>query len=427
MAVESKIDEIRKAVEVLYATLKEQAAAAQAKRAESEVKAIRDRVARWGLADKSAALDAHLKGTTPPPPGLKWTPIFDGKSLDFLVMNGEGAWVLDNGGLLHVKGRKNSAQTKRHFTDGDFRVWFKVRDASHVGFAIRQGEEGFTGVSLGGAELNQLDDKQHEFLISCRGSDVKAFLDDKPFPVEVNGKSLKGPLQFNAYGEYFVIKLLEFRDPAENANPVGHWRFDGVSGGQVADASGQGNTGTLVDGPAPVTGALGGALQFDGRKSHVSVASSPSLSITGPLSITAWVNPKPSDDKTQARAIVEKWDGTASANFSGYLLRVTTRGSVQFVISEPARCSEVATTKPLPVDTWTFLAAVFDGANVRIYVNGTLDRTLPATATPGPSQGALRIGMGGGGGAHYFLGAIDDVRVYNRALSPEEVTRIGAR
>lgn len=424
--VDAKVDDVRKAVEAVYLPLKEQASSAQARRVDFELKSIRDRVVRWGLPEKSADLDAHLKRVQPPPAGLKWTPLFDGTSLDFLSQGGEGAWVVDNGGLLHVPDRKASAQTKRLFSDGDFRLRFKFRQADHVGVTVRQSVEGYYFVALNGAELNQLDDRQHEFFISCRGSEVKAFLDDKPFPVQVKGQPTKGALQFNAHGAYFVVKTLEFREPADLERPVGHWTMDTIAEGKVPDISGKENHGTAMDGPVPVLGAVGGALQFDGRRSHVAVASSPSLSVTGPLTVCAWVNLKPASDPPLARAIVEKWDGTSTANYNGFMLRVSTKGNGHFVISESTRSSEVSTTKVLPTETWVFLSGVFDGSSVQIYVNGALDRSVPATASPGISQGQLRIGMGGGGGAHYFHGAIDDVRVYARALSAEEIARLAA-
>ena len=429
--VDGKIQEVRTAADALYSPLKEQAAAARSKGAEAEVKSVRDRIARWGLPDKVADLDAHLKSlqASPPPKvdGWQWTPIFDGKSLDFLSMGGEGAWILDNGSLAHVKGRKASAQTKRHFSDGDFRIRFKVRKASHVAFALRQTGEGYLLVALDGAKLEQLDDREHEVFISCRGASVTATLDDKPHPVATEGKPTgKGPLQFNAYGEYFVLKTLEFREPFDSITPIAHWTFDNVVDGWVADVSGKGNPGTLENGPLSVPGRIGNALQFDGRRSHVAVASSPLLAITGPLTISAWVNPKPPDDSPMSRGVVEKWD-SAATGISGYFLRISTRGHAYFMISEPGRTAEANTTKPLVPDTWTFVAGVYDGVNVKTYINGTLDRTTPAPFAPASSTGVLKIGMGGGGGSHYFFGVIDDVRIYNRALAADEVARLAGK
>lgn len=425
--VDVKIQEVRKAVDVVYAPLKEQAAVARSKGNEAEVRSIRERIGKWGLADRTADLDGHLKGVAPSADARPWIPLFDG-TLDFLVGGGEGSWVLENGGVLHVKGKKASAQTKRHFTDGEFRIRFLFRNASHVGFALRQTAEGHAAVSFNGAELKKLDENEHELLVVCRGAEITASIDGRPHPVEAGGKVLaRGQVQFNAYGDYFLLKLLEFRELAESVEPVAHWTFDSPADGRVADASGKGHAATLVDGPIPVAGKLGGALGFDGRRAHVSVAHSASLSMTGPLTIAAWINPGTPRETIMARAIVEKWDPAPTDGLSGYFLRLSTKGHAHFMVSDNGKYSEVSSVKPIPIDTWTHVAAVFEGPRVKMYVNGILDRTAPASFSPSASTGPLRVGMGGGGGSHYFLGAIDDVRLYSRALSLEEIARLAGR
>ena len=429
--VDAKLQDVRKAVDALYAPLKDQAATARGKGEENDVKTLRERVARWGLPDKAADLEAHLKTVqpepTPKPAGWQWVPIFDGKSVDFLSMNGEGAWNVENGTLVHVKGRKSSAQTKRRFADGDFRIRFKVSKASHVGFAFRQvSADAYYFVALNGAELNQLDEKEHEFFVTCRGPEVKATLDEKPFPVEAKGKPTEGPLQFNAYGEYFVIKALEFREPLESLHPIGHWTLDAVVGGTVADASGFGNPGTVVDGAAPVPGRINGALQFDGKRSHVTVPHAPALAVTGALTIAAWVNPAPAGD-VPTPSVVEKWDGGPDGGVSGYFLRLGKGGLAHFSLGSPGKLAEVYSLKTVPPESWTFLAATYDTGILKMYVNGALERTATTTYVPGPSRGPLRIAMGGGGGAHYFAGGIDDVRVYNRALSADEIAKLAGK
>jgi uncharacterized protein YodC (DUF2158 family) len=436
--VDAKIAEVRKSVDALYGPLKAQAAAAKAKGAENDVKSVRDRVERWGLAGKATELEAHLRNLappappaarpTPPPtpaPGARpWTSIWDGKSVDFLVLGGEGAWVPENGSLVHVKEKKASAQTIRQFTDGEFRIRFKFRDVSHIGFAIRQSMEGSLGVGLDRLVLETLDDKEHELLISFKGAEATATLNGKPQPIQVNGKSMKGALQFNAYGEYFVIKTLEFRETAaEIPSLVGHWTFEAAPSGNSDDSSGLANDSKLLEGAVLGPGRIGNAVHFDGRKANVSVPSSPSLVLTGPLTIAAWVNPGPRREN-YAPSIVEKWDTVRGGGQSGYFLRLAKTGQVHFVVSEPAGMAEVFSVTSPPSNAWTLLTAVFEKGSVKIYVNGTLEKTAPANVSPGISRSALRIGMGGGEGGHYFQGALDEVRLYKRALAAEEIARM---
>jgi hypothetical protein len=77
-------------------------------------------------------------------------------------------------------------------------------------------------------------------------------------------------------------------------------------------------------------------------------------------------------------------------------------------------------TAVVPTNAWTHLAYTYDGANMRMYVNGVLVRTVARTGNILLSTGALRIG-GNASWGEYFTGLIDDVRVYNRALILAEV------
>jgi hypothetical protein len=72
------------------------------------------------------------------------------------------------------------------------------------------------------------------------------------------------------------------------------------------------------------------------------------------------------------------------------------------------------------VNAWTYLAATYDGTTLRIYVNGSLAQSTNVPGTLVTSNGALRIG-GNSVWGEYFRGLIDEVRVYNRALSVSEI------
>jgi hypothetical protein len=71
--------------------------------------------------------------------------------------------------------------------------------------------------------------------------------------------------------------------------------------------------------------------------------------------------------------------------------------------------------------TWTHIATTYDGATQRLYVNGTLVATRAQTGNIAVSGGALRIGGNNAWAGEFFQGLIDDVRVYRRALSAEEI------
>jgi hydrogenase maturation factor HypE len=77
-------------------------------------------------------------------------------------------------------------------------------------------------------------------------------------------------------------------------------------------------------------------------------------------------------------------------------------------------------TAALPTYAWTHLAFTYDGAAMRMFVNGVQVSTTALTGVMPIGAGALRIG-GNGVWGEYFRGAIDEVRIYNRALSAAEI------
>ena len=74
----------------------------------------------------------------------------------------------------------------------------------------------------------------------------------------------------------------------------------------------------------------------------------------------------------------------------------------------------------MPLNAWTHLAATYDGAVLRLYVNGALAGSIAVSGAMAASTGVLRIG-GNGVWGEWFAGLIDEVRVYNRVLTASEV------
>jgi hypothetical protein len=97
------------------------------------------------------------------------------------------------------------------------------------------------------------------------------------------------------------------------------------------------------------------------------------------------------------------------------------RGRPSTTISTRAGDGQLSAGAHLPTDTWTHLAATFDGSTQRLYVNGELVGTRPQAGDISVSGGKLRIGGSSGSGDDYLTGYIDEVRVYNRALTQAEI------
>jgi len=163
------------------------------------------------------------------------------------------------------------------------------------------------------------------------------------------------------------------------------------------------------------SGRFGGALSFDGSDDWVTVPDASSLDLTSAMTLEAWVYPTGSG--TVARPIVGKERPSSAAWF----LNAATSGVSNPSVAVRLGSNVVASAAgPLPVNTWTHLAATYDGAFLRLYVNGTLAVERAASGVLATSSRPLRIGHNDVDGG-VFLGRIDEVRVYARALGAQQI------
>jgi hypothetical protein len=206
-----------------------------------------------------------------------------------------------------------------------------------------------------------------------------------------------------------------------NAGLVAAYSFNEGTGTTVADASGNGNTGTIVGAAWTTAGKYGTALSFNGISSYIDLGNPASLKLTGSMTLSAWVmaTGNPPDDGQ----IISKAD-----NFSGWQLKSSPdTGPHTFGVSiSPNGTSWVqrysATTRSL--STWYHVAGVYDAAArvLNIYVNGVLDSGVLAGTVPASQfNAASNVNIGRRTGGFYFKGTIDEVRVYNVALTQAQI------
>ena len=184
-------------------------------------------------------------------------------------------------------------------------------------------------------------------------------------------------------------------------------------GRQRRTASGNANTGTLTNGPVWAAGNNAGALQFDGTNDRVRVNDSASLDLTTAATFEAWVYP------TAAlwgwRTILQKEADAYLFTASGDQGRPVAGGTFN-----GACCTSVVAPAALALNTWTHVAATYDGAQIRLFVNGAQVAAVARTGTFEVNVNPLWIGGNALYGEH-FQGRIDDLRIYNRALSAAEI------
>lgn len=190
-----------------FGDLKDKATAARLRGAKTEVDAAKAEVAKWGIPQYVADLDAALDQAA-------WKPIFDGKTTNFMVREAKNFWLVQDGALVRDTSKGDqAAQTNTDFEDGVFRFRFTIQNGSNLYFAVRQAGGGQTRVGFNKPDLDLLPAGIHEILITCRGLDISATLDGNPVKVLFEGKvHPRGRIQFNSSAADFRLLTVDMRD-----------------------------------------------------------------------------------------------------------------------------------------------------------------------------------------------------------------------
>lgn len=192
---------------------------------------------------------------------------------------------------------------------------------------------------------------------------------------------------------------------------VAAYSFDDGAGSALIDRTGKGHNG-VISGAAWAAGHTGGALSFDGVDDLVTIADAPDLRLTNAMTLEAWVRPSAVTD-WRTVILKERPDNLSYGLYSsgpGYSSSWFTSSGGDRFVNGPA----------LPANAWSHLTVTYDGTTLRLYVNGEQVATAPAAGPMITSTSPLRLG-GNLLWNEYFAGQMDDVRVYNRALSAAEV------
>lgn len=206
--------------------------------------------------------------------------------------------------------------------------------------------------------------------------------------------------------------------PGEPTEPrdglLAAYSFDEGEGEVAHDATGH-HDGS-VEGASWTEGRFGNALSFDGETGCVAVPSGVDLQLGEAFTLEAWA--RPTIDTGYGPIFFKDAD-----SFYSYSLWVggLNAGHLEgYVADEPWEWSEVASSGALPAKTWSHVALTSDRATLRLYLNGELIDSASAKEVM-ESEGPLHIGCGVALGGPHFYGKIDEVRIYNRALSEGEI------
>ena len=198
--------------------------------------------------------------------------------------------------------------------------------------------------------------------------------------------------------------------------------------GDAKDQSGRGNDGAVYG--ATLTsngfGASDRAYQFDGSDDYIDCGQPTDLNFTGPFTISAWINPLEIEGYgSKYRTIVGKWKdwNPGDVDLRQYTLGFGHGGYVHLGIGAGGPWDAVISAEPLTTGVWTHIAGVYDGSSLKVYVNGVEQgskaTSLAMVSQPVPVQ--MAAANCGGWGQEFFQGALSGVRMYNRALSSNEI------
>ncbi|MCP3902729.1 MAG: LamG domain-containing protein, partial [Planctomycetes bacterium] len=198
---------------------------------------------------------------------------------------------------------------------------------------------------------------------------------------------------------------------------VAHWKLDETSGTTAADSVG-GHDGTVSDGTWSSSGRISGAMEFDGTDDFITVANATPLQLTNKMTITAWIKGDAWGTGNSVNTILRK-GGSDPVNWQ----LAITKGKVSLTLDDTDDAPIIGATV-LTAGEWSHVAATWDGPKARVYVDGVIDNHPPPTKFAPIGTDTRSVYLGGRSGADLFDGLIDDVRLYNRALSAKEIEQV---
>jgi hypothetical protein len=198
---------------------------------------------------------------------------------------------------------------------------------------------------------------------------------------------------------------------------IGWWKFDEGIGTTVADSSGVGHDGFFAEGtPEWVPGMYGKALRFDGS-SKVEIPDHEDFHLTNAITVALWMQPE-ANQSDYAKPFIKQKSGEYP-----YALQYNTSQRIYATINASARYDTSPTLPNFPGE-WAHMCFTYDGSVLTLYKDG--EEVARVTGSGDLQQNDLSLSIGGrlNYSGQDFTGIIDDVRLFNRVLTPDEINQV---
>ncbi len=202
-------------------------------------------------------------------------------------------------------------------------------------------------------------------------------------------------------------------------SPIGHWKLDDGNGLTVADASGNGLAGALVNRPVWTSGRLGGGLSLNGTNDYVQIPNPGPLS-PQKLTLSLWVNPASFANTNGSSMLANVGLRDGSDGYYGLAIDAVGKPVAMLNIGDGEGNAFRLKGSALTVGQWSHLAMTYDNATLKLYVDGVAAGQVPINRVRTTSPAPLVVGRRGDA-AHYFKGILDDVQLYSQALSAVDI------
>jgi hypothetical protein len=186
----------------------------------------------------------------------------------------------------------------------------------------------------------------------------------------------------------------------------------------VEDLSGNNNTGTVSGATWTASGMTNGAYSYDGSDDRITVADSETIDPSDEITISAWIK---MNSDNPGKSILGKHIDDSTRGYFAQINYYTT--SLNFYVSVNNTHQGVLSTYVMTTGVWHMVTGTYDGSHVRVYIDGSEKDSTELSGTMDNNSEPLSVGCLSANGAtqDFFDGLIDEVRVYNRALSADEI------